>query len=52
MLATALPMMPIVTMFAMQYRVAQAEAASEVFLSSVSSVITMGAFNTLTSQLK
>jgi malonate transporter and related proteins len=38
-------------MLAMQYQVAQAEAAAEVFLSSVSSVITMGAFIALTSQL-
>jgi malonate transporter len=51
-LTTAIPMMPIVIMFAMQYRVAEAEAAAEVFLSSVSSVITMGAFIALTSQLK
>jgi hypothetical protein len=51
-LTTAMPMMPIVIMFAMQYRVAQAEVAAEVFLSSVSSVISMGAFITLTSQLK
>ena len=50
-LTTAIPMMPIVIMFAMEYRVAQAEAAAEVFLSSVSSVITMGAFIALTSQL-
>jgi malonate transporter and related proteins len=50
-LATAIPVMPIVIMFAMQYRVAQAEAAAEVFLSSVSSVITMGAFIALSSQL-
>jgi malonate transporter len=50
-LTTAIPMMPIVIMFAMQYRVAQAEAAAAVFLSSVSSVITMGAFIALTSQL-
>lgn len=50
-LTTAIPMMPIVIMFAMQYRVAQAQAAAEVFLSSVSSVITMGVFITLTSQL-
>ena len=51
-LTTAIPMMPIVIMFAMQYRVAEAEAAAEVFLSSVGSVITMGAFIALTSQLK
>jgi malonate transporter and related proteins len=39
-LTTAIPMMPIVIMFAMQYRVAQEEVAAEVFLSFVSSVIT------------
>ena len=50
-LTTAIPMMPILIMLAMQYQVAQAEAAAEVFLSSVSSVITMGAFIALTSQL-
>jgi predicted permease len=50
-LTTAIPMMPIVIMFAMQYHVAQGEAAAEVFLSSVSSVITMGVFIALTSQL-
>jgi malonate transporter and related proteins len=44
--------MPIVIMFAMQYRVAEAEAAAEGFLSSVSSVVTIGAFIALTSQLK
>jgi malonate transporter len=48
-LTTAIPMMPIVIMLATQYRIAQAEAASEVFISSVSSVITMGAFIALTS---
>src|ERR1700722_1179958 len=50
-LTTAIPMMPILIMLAMQYQVAQAEAAAEVFLSSVSSVITMGVFIALTSQL-
>jgi len=43
-------MMPILIMFATQFRVAQAEAAAELFLSSVSSVITMGGFIALTSQ--
>lgn len=38
-------------MTATQYRVAQAESAAEVFLSSLSSVITMGWFIALTSQL-
>lgn len=49
-LTTAIPMMPIVIMLAVQYRIGQAEAAAEVFLSSVSSVITMGGFIALTSQ--
>jgi malonate transporter and related proteins len=48
-LTTAIPAMPIVIMFALQYRVAQAEAASAVFLSVMGSVITMGVFIALTS---
>jgi hypothetical protein len=48
-LATAIPTMPIVIMFALQYRVAQAEAASAVFLSVIGSVFTMGIFIALTS---
>jgi predicted permease len=48
-LTTAIPVMPIVIMFATQYRVAQAESASEVFFSSIGSVITMGVFIALTS---
>jgi malonate transporter len=47
---TAIPMMPILIMFTTQFRAAQAEAAAELFLSSVSSVITMGGFIALTSQ--
>jgi malonate transporter and related proteins len=47
-LATAIPTVPIVIMFAIQYRTAQAEAASAVFLSVMSSVITMGVFIALT----
>ena len=43
-LTTAIPTMPIVIMFALQYRVAQAEAASAVFLSVIGSVVTMGVF--------
>ena len=43
-LTTAIPAMPIVIMFALQYRIVQAEAASAVFLSMMSSVLTMGAF--------
>jgi malonate transporter len=47
-LTTAIPAMPMVIMFALQYRVAQAEAASAVFLSVMGSVITMGVFIALT----
>src|ERR1700730_9978573 len=48
-LTTAIPTMPIVIMFALQYRVAQAEAVSAVFLSVIGSVVTMGIFIALTS---
>ena len=48
-LTTAIPAMPIVVMLALQYRVAQAEAASAVFLSVIGSVLTMGIFIALTS---
>jgi malonate transporter and related proteins len=48
-LTTAIPTMPIVIMFALQYRVAQEEAASAVFLSVIGSVVTMGIFIALTS---
>jgi malonate transporter and related proteins len=48
-LTTAIPAMPMVIMLAVQYRVAEAEAASAVFLSVVGSVITMGVFVALTS---
>jgi hypothetical protein len=47
-LTTAIPAMPMVIMFAVQYRAAEAEAASAVFLSVIGSVITMGAFIALT----
>jgi malonate transporter len=40
--------MPIVLMLALQYRVAQEEAASSVFLSVVGSIVTMGVFIALT----
>jgi predicted permease len=40
--------MPIVMMLALQYRIAQAEAASTVCLSVMSSVVTMGVFIALT----
>jgi len=48
-LATAIPTMPIVIMFALQYRIAQDEAASAVFLSVIGSIVTMGIFIALTS---
>ena len=48
-LTTAIPTMPIVIMLAVQYRVAEAESASAVFLSVIGSLITMGAFIALTS---
>jgi malonate transporter and related proteins len=47
-LTTAIPTMPIVIMFALQYRIAQDEAASSVFLSIMGSVVTMGIFIALT----
>ena len=47
-LTTAMPAMPIVIMLAVQYRVAEAEATSAVFLSVICSVITMGFFIALT----
>jgi hypothetical protein len=47
--ATAIPTMPIVIMFALQYHIAEAETASAVFLSVIGSVITMGIFIALTS---
>jgi len=48
-LTTAMPAMPIVIMLAVQYRVAEVEAASAVFLSVVGSILTMGVFIALTS---
>jgi hypothetical protein len=47
-LTTAIPAMPIVLMLALQYRVAQEEAASSVFLSIMGSIVTMGFFIALT----
>ena len=44
----AIPAMPIALMLAVQYRVAEAEVASTVFLSVIGSVITMGVFIALT----
>ena len=48
-LTTAIPAMPMVIMIAVQYRAAEAETASAVFLSVIGSVITMGVFIALTS---
>jgi malonate transporter and related proteins len=48
-LTTAIPAMPMVIMLAVQYRAAEAEAVSAVFLSVIGSVITMGVFIALTS---
>jgi malonate transporter len=48
-LTVAIPTMPIVTMLALRYQVAQDEAASTVFLSVIGSVFTMGIFIALTS---
>jgi malonate transporter and related proteins len=47
-LTTAIPVMPIVIMFALKYRVAVPQAASIVLLSVIGSVITMGLFIALT----
>jgi malonate transporter and related proteins len=47
-LTTAIPSMPMVIMLAVQYRAAESEAASAVFLSVIGSIITMGAFIALT----
>jgi malonate transporter and related proteins len=48
-LTAAIPTMPIVSMLALQYQVAQDEAASTVLLSVLGSVPTMGIFIALTS---
>jgi malonate transporter len=48
-LTTAIPAMPIVIMLALRYRLAEAEAASAVFISVIGSFITMGLFIALTS---
>lgn len=47
-LTTAMPTVVIVAMLALQYGVRKSEAPSAVFVSVVSSVITMGAFIALT----
>jgi malonate transporter and related proteins len=48
-LTAAIPSMPMVILLAVQYRAGEAETASAVFLSVISSVVTMGAFIALTS---
>jgi malonate transporter len=48
-LTTAIPVMPIVIMFAVKYHVAESEAASAVLFSVIGSVITMGIFLLFTS---
>jgi malonate transporter and related proteins len=48
-LTTAIPSMPMVILLAVQYRAAEGEVASAVFLSVIGSVITMAAFIALTS---
>jgi malonate transporter and related proteins len=48
-LPTAIPSMPMVIMLAVQYRAAEPEIVSAVFLSVIGSVITVGAFIALTS---
>jgi malonate transporter and related proteins len=48
-LTMAIPAMPIVAMLALQYRVAEAMAASSLFLSVIGSVITLTIFILLTS---
>ncbi len=47
-LTTAIPMMPIAVMLATEHQVAQTEVASAVFLSVISSVVTIGVFIALT----
>jgi malonate transporter and related proteins len=48
-LTTAIPVMPIVAMFALEYRVAEAVAASCLFFSVIGSVITLAVFMVLIS---
>jgi hypothetical protein len=50
-LTTAIPTMPIVIVLAVQYRVAEAQASSALFLSLVGSIVTMGVFIALTHQV-
>jgi malonate transporter len=48
-LTTAIPVMPIVAMFALEYRLAETLAASSLIFSVISSVITLAFFIVLTS---
>jgi malonate transporter and related proteins len=48
-LTTAIPVMPIVAMLALEYRVGEAVAASSLFFSVIGSVITLAVFIVLTS---
>ena len=47
-LTTAIPTMPIVIVLAVQYQVAEVQASSTLFLSVISSIVTMGVFIALT----
>jgi malonate transporter len=47
-LTTAIPVMPIVIVLAVQYHVSEARAASALFLSVIGSIFTMGVFIALT----
>jgi hypothetical protein len=50
-LTTAIPTMPIVIVLAVQYQVAEAQASSTLFLSVISSIVTMGVFIAATQQM-
>jgi malonate transporter len=50
-LTTAIPVMPIVIVLAVQYHVSEARASSALFLSLVGSIFTMGIFIALTRQV-
>jgi malonate transporter len=47
-LTTAIPVMPIVIVLAVQYQVSEAAASSALFLSVIGSIFTMGVFIALT----
>jgi len=50
-LTTAIPTMPIVIVLAVQYQVAEVQASSTLFLSVISSIVTMGVFIAVTQQM-